>query len=64
MAAYIVIENERDLEMKKQKIFRDRTMQLDTLKELISRYRMPQAAIFRILEAVRPLLEHPTNLML
>ena len=54
-------ENERSL--RKQRIFRDRTMQLDTLTdwELVSRYRLTREAIFFLIDKVEPSIKRSTQ---
>ncbi|XP_046565298.1 putative nuclease HARBI1 [Haliotis rubra] len=49
--------------LRKQRVFRDRTIQLETLTdlELISRYRLTREAIFCLVDKVRPMVERPTQ---
>ncbi|XP_048236735.1 putative nuclease HARBI1 [Haliotis rufescens] len=65
MATFLLMCEETERSLRKQRVFRDRTLQLETLTDLdlISRYRLTREAIFCLVGKVRPLVERPTQLL-
>ncbi|XP_046328221.2 putative nuclease HARBI1 isoform X3 [Haliotis rufescens] len=63
MATFIMMCKEMDRVLHKERVFRDRTRQLDTLSddELYARYRMPRHALLKLLEAVSPSITPATQ---
>ena len=60
-AAFFILMQRRAF--RRERVFRDRGQQLDTLndEELIARYRFPRRSIMEITDLVRDLVERPTN---
>ncbi|XP_067653981.1 putative nuclease HARBI1 [Haliotis asinina] len=63
MAAASVFYNEIERSLRKQRVYRDRTSQLDMLNdfELISRYRLSREAIIALVEKTEPVIGRATQ---
>ena len=62
-AAFVpLFQNERAI--RRERIFRDRTQNLDTLSdsELICRYRFPRQSIISLSDLLAPVLQRPTSI--
>ena len=59
MATFVILLDETERCLRRERVFRDRTFQLDTLSdsELISRYRMPRHALITLTDKVRDSLQ-------
>ena len=59
MATFVILLDETERCLLRERVFRDRTFQLDTLSdsELISRYRMPRRAFITLTDKLRDSLQ-------
>ena len=62
MAAAFVLLFQNERAIRRERIFRDRTQNLDTLSdsELICRYRFPRQSIIFLSDLLAPVLQRPT----
>ena len=63
MASTFVILCIKDRALRPERVFRDRTQNLDTMtdRELIARYRFPRQSILSLTDMVADVIEQPTE---